>query len=213
MIYKYRLAIFDLDGTLLDTSKGIISCVNHVVKSNNMRNLTDNELLSFIGPPIQNSFKKSFELDNVDCQRLAEEFRDIYKETFLFEAEPYAGIYELLDLLKKDGVEIAVATYKREDYAIKLLNHFGFDAYSSNMHGADNFNVLKKKDIINICIDNSVIKDLNEIVYIGDTESDINAAKETGVSFIGVNYGFGFKSVEEYVNKPIDIEYLMRSTK
>lgn len=210
MNYKYKLAIFDLDGTLLDTSKGIISSVKKVITDNNLKELSTNELLSFIGPPIQNSFGKYYELDTQQCQKLAEKFRNIYKDSFLYEATPYEGIYELLQLLTNNNVKFAVATYKREDYALQLLEHFGFDKYSDNLHGADNNNVLKKKDIIEICISNSNVSDRNEIVYIGDTASDLNAAKETNVSFIGVNYGFGFKEVEQYADKPIDIERMMR---
>ena len=102
----------------------------------------------------------------------------------------------------RKGCEEVKSTWKRtaflykfirEDYALDILKHFGFDKYSSNLHGADNGNILKKSDIIELCISNSLVKDKSKITYIGDTPSDLNAAKETNVSFIGVNFPFAVK--------------------
>ena len=60
------------------------------------------------------------------------------------------------------------------------------------MFGGDNDGTLKKRDIIQKCIDTVGIKDLNEVVMVGDTPHDSNGAKELGVDFIGVSFGFGF---------------------
>lgn len=202
---KYKHAIFDLDGTLLDTSGGILSSVSYVISINNLRKIEKEELLSFIGPPIQESFKRTYGISDSLAQQYGQAFRDRYKNYDLLIAEPYDGIYALMEKLKENGIIISVATYKREDYALTILEHFGFDKYAMSIHGADNDNQLKKKDIIALCISEINIVDKNKIVYIGDTKSDLNAAEALGIDFIGVNYGFGFKNVKNYANNPVEI--------
>ena len=209
MSSKIELAIFDLDGTLLDTSGGILASVSHVIEQNHLKELSSEDLLSFIGPPIQESFKKAYGIDDKKAQLYGEQFRDRYKDHDLLIAKPYNGIYTLMDGLKEKGIETAVATYKREDYAITILKHFGFDRYANLMHGADNYNKLKKKDIILKCIEESERNDYERIVYVGDTQSDLNAAKELGIKFVGVNYGFGFKNINGYAENPLEIEGIM----
>ena len=113
-------------------------------------------------------------------------------------AIPYDGIFQLLSDLTNKGIVCAVATYKREDYALALLKHYGFDKYMDIMYGADNENKLSKKNIIMKCIDRSKIMDRNSIVMIGDTSHDLKGASELNIDFIGVTYGFGFKSNEKH---------------
>jgi phosphoglycolate phosphatase len=104
---------------------------------------------------------------------------------------------ELFSSLCELSVKPAVATYKREDYALKLLKHFGFGRYTDIMHGADDKNVLKKCDIIEMCINESGVKDRSRIVMVGDTDGDRVGAERAGVDFIGVTYGFGYKTRED----------------
>lgn len=210
MKYKYDAVIFDLDGTLLDTSEGIIKAVEYTVEKYNLNKLSNTQLLSFIGPPIQESFMKSYNFDEQKCQELGETFRERYKTIDLLKAKPYDGIYELLNYLLENNIKIAVSTYKREDYAKTLLNAFEFNKYFKIINGADNYNKLKKKDIIKLSIDDCDVNDFSKVVYIGDTQSDLNASKELNIDFIGVNYGFGFKNINGYANKPNDILLYMR---
>lgn len=210
MKYKYDAVIFDLDGTLLDTSEGIIKAVEYTIRKYNLNKLTNDQLLSFIGPPIQESFNRMYNFDEEKCQRLAETFRERYKTIDLLKAKPYNGIYELLNHLLENNIKIAVSTYKREDYAKTLLDAFEFNKYFNIINGADNYNKLKKKDIIKLSINDCKINNNSKVVYIGDTQSDLNASKELEINFIGVNYGFGFKNVNSYANKPNDILLYMR---
>ncbi len=192
MSKKFELAIFDLDGTLLDTSEGIFVSVKYAAKACGLRPLSEEELKSFIGPPVQDSFGRVYGLNEEERQRIAAVFRERYSTVDLLKATPYEGIFSLFESLNRSGVQTAVATYKREDYAVKLLKHFGFDRYTRLLYGSDMKGVLKKKDIIRKCIEESGRNASEKIVMIGDTASDAVAAQEAGVSFIGVTYGFGF---------------------
>ncbi len=188
--------LFDLDGTLLDTREGIIESAKYTAAELGYEELPYETMLKFIGPPIQNSFMRFYGCDAAEAQYASEFFREYYKTKTLFMAEPYDGIYDLCDVLKENGIGMAVATYKREDYALSLLRHFRFHEYCDPMHGADNNNVLKKEDIVRMCLEEMGAKP-EDSVLIGDTENDAKGAVMAGIPFIAVTYGFGFKTEEE----------------
>lgn len=199
---KYDIAVFDVDGTLLDTTEGVLAAVIYTIKKHNLPLLSEEQLKTFIGPPVQDSFQKYYQLGEKENQKLAECFRDRYKNFDLLKAVPYPGIFETMDVLYENNIKIAVATYKREDYAIKLLKHFKFDKYTNIMYGADNFNKLKKKDIIIKCMEDLGVTDYSKAVMIGDTDNDAIGADKIGMNFLGVTYGFGFKSSNDVKQYP-----------
>ena len=188
--------LFDLDGTLLDTRDGILESIKHAAKELGYRELSLEEQLSFVGPPIQKSFMDHYGCDKEEAQRAADIFRAFYSTQTLLMASPYDGIYELCEGLKENGIKMAVATYKREDYALTLLKHFRFHEYCEVMHGADGENVLKKEDIVRMCIEELGARK-EECVLIGDTDNDAKRAAAAGIPFIAVTYGFGFKNEKD----------------
>ena len=189
---KYKLAIFDLDGTLMDTSSGILMAVKDTIKEYDMPELGEEQIKTFIGPPIQWSFEAQFGISKEQAQRMADTFRTLYSTQHLLSAVPYPGIYDLLKALNERGITSAIATYKREDYALRLLKHYHFDDYTIIMFGGDDDGTLKKRDIILKCINTAGVRNLKEVVMVGDTLHDAVGAGELGVDFIGVSYGFGF---------------------
>lgn len=194
---KYELAIFDLDGTILDTTEGVLAAVVHTIDKMGYEMLDDSILSTFIGPPIQDSFAKAYNLQGAVLQEIATIFRNQYSKIDLLKAVPYEGIYEMFQTLVEWNVKPAIATYKREDYALTLLKHYDFDRYTDIMYGGDHENKLKKRDIIEKCIKASGVSDRSKIVMIGDTAHDALGAELAGVDFIGVTFGFGFRTVEE----------------
>jgi len=191
-------AIFDLDGTLLDTSEGIISAAVRTMYQYGLPVPEKAEHKKLIGPPIQDTFKKLYGLSDEAAMDMANAFRDLYKtDEFLFMAEPYDGIYELFETLVKAGIKVGVATYKREDYAVRLLQQKGFDRYTRYMFGADFEGKLRKNDIILRCLAEMGCTDPQKAVYVGDSKSDGIGANAAGVPFAAVTYGFGFTSPED----------------
>ena len=188
--------IFDLDGTLLDTREGIIESVKYSAIELGLDELPKETLLKFVGPPIQQSLMSFYGCDKETAQRGANVFRNYYKTTALLKAKPYEGIYDLCEKLKENGIKMAVATYKREDYALMLLRHFNFHKYCNPIHGADNNNILRKEDIVKLCQEEMGARK-ETCVLVGDTEHDAKGAVLAGTPFLAVTYGFGFKSAEE----------------
>lgn len=193
---EIKNVIFDLDGTLLDTTEGVMESVKYTANKLGYSLLSSEIMLKFIGPPIQQSFMTYYGMDQAGAQMAADIFRTYYKNEALLKAVPYQGIYKLCDILKDNNLRMAVATYKREDYATTLLKHYNFDAYFNPMHGADNHNILKKEDIVKMCMEEMEgVKD--DTVLIGDTSGDALAAEKVGIHFVAVTYGFGFKGSED----------------
>jgi phosphoglycolate phosphatase len=194
---NYKLIIFDLDGTILDTSEGILASVECAIQQLCLPPLTREEMLTFIGPPVQESFSQYYGLSDRSLQEVVNVFRNNYSNRNLLLAKPYEDIYSVFDCLCRNNIVSAIATYKREDYALKLLKYFHFDKYTDIMFGADNENKLKKKDIILKCMEKSKEKVLQNIVVIGDTLYDAIGAADLNLDFIAVTYGFGFKDKSE----------------
>lgn len=187
-----KAVLFDLDGTLLDTSEGIKHSVRYTLSKMGYDELPEETILKFVGPTIQNSLMSFCGVDAEEAQKGANVFRDFYKSEALFEASLYDGIIELLQELKGRGVRIGVATYKREDYALDLLHKFGITEYCDVIHGADNDNKLTKADIVEMCI-SELGADKSEVILVGDTEHDAKGAYEARVKFVAVTWGFGYE--------------------
>ena len=193
---KYELVIFDVDGTLLDTSEGVLSSVKYTIERFGFDMPDDKQLRTFIGPPIQRSFADTFGLSGDIIQEMTAVYRDRYKGDDLIKAVPYEGIYECFDCLESNGIKTAIATYKRDDYAQRIMKHFHFDDHTKIIHGADDNNKLSKSDIIEICINESGIPK-EKVLMVGDTDNDAIGAEGIGVDFLAVTFGFGFKPGEE----------------
>lgn len=197
-----KVAIFDVDGTLLDTTEGVLSSVRYTIEAHKLDMPSEQELKRFIGPPIQDSFQRVYGFEREKLQELATTFRNHYKDVDLLKAVPYEGILETCRALREGGVEIAVATYKRQDYAEKIVRFFGFGAYTDVIYGADHENRLKKADIIRLCLESTGGCDKKAAVMIGDSDNDAIGAERQELDFVGVTYGFGFKDKEEIMRFP-----------
>lgn len=188
-----KTIIFDLDGTLIDATEGIVSSVQYLIEKHNLKPISKETLLTFVGPPIQESLKKTYNVTEEEAQALANTFRQRYKDGDVYKATVYDGIFELLKRLKDNNYKTGIATYKREDYAVSLVQHLGLDKFIDLTCGADNENKLTKKDILQKCMSelNSVPE---ETIFVGDSLSDGVAANALGCDFIAIMYGFGFKT-------------------
>lgn len=194
---RYETVLFDLDGTLLDTSEGIIKGVEHTLSEMGLPQLPLERCKSFIGPPILSSFIRECSLSETDARRAVEIYRHRYKEVGLYESKKYKYIKQLLLNLKNNYCTISIATLKREDFAKKLMKHFSLYDYFDSIRGIDKNDSLTKKDIILQCLNDLKQTDYRKAVFIGDSEYDAMGAQEAGVDFIPVTYGFGFINKEE----------------
>ncbi len=198
---KYRNVIFDLDGTLLDTSRGIIESIQYTIAQTGMRELSEQELMAFMGPPLTGSFEKICGCSEEEAQQATGIFRSHYQKGAVFHAKPYDGIAELCRKLRELGMKIGVATNKPGRFAVPLIQKFGLDKYIDPVFGADESGKLSKSDLIRLCTE-AMGGSQADTVLIGDTVNDSAGAERAGVAFIAVTYGFGFRSAEDAAGYP-----------
>ena len=134
---KFRNVIFDLDGTLLDTSAGIIESVLYTVGKMNLKPLSEPELRSFIGPPLRRSFKEICGCAEDEASEAVRVFRAFYQAGAVLHASPYDGMEKLCRTLSEAGVRTGAATNKPERFASALIVNFGLDRYIHPVFGAD----------------------------------------------------------------------------
>ena len=191
-----RNVIFDLDGTLADTSPGIIESVQYTVSVMGWQPLTREQLLSFIGPPLRKSFMDCCGCSEAEAQQAVTVFRTYYQAGAVLHAAPYPGMEVLCAQLRAQGFGLAVATNKPQRFADALVQHFGLAEYLHPVCGADEAGKLKKADLIRLSAE-GLHAELSETVLVGDTENDAEGAAAAGVQFLAVTYGFGFRSTAD----------------
>lgn len=205
-----QLAIFDLDGTLLDTGEGIRNSVKYAENQMGLIPLKSDELNKFIGPAPRESYIKYHNLTDEMAKTAVRLHREYAHMRGIYEAKPYEGIDALLRWLKGEGIMLAVATLKREDLAIRILEHFNLARYFSEICGADVQESLTKTDLINYVLQKTKCT-AERAVMIGDTEQDHHAAKACNIAFIGVTYGYGFRTESELFYSAADSKQLKSS--
>lgn len=199
---KYDLIIFDLDGTLLDTSLGIFNSVRYAEKMMNFKPVTDEVLKKFVGPPPKEMYKKIYNVLEDEALLAAKYHREYGRTYAIYEAKVYPKIIEVLDSLKKDKIKLAVATLKSQNIAEKILQYFCLDKFFDVIVGMDEKETLTKADTIKIAMEKVGIKD--NVLMIGDSIYDKIGAMEVGIDFIAVSYGFGFNNIDSkdiFINK------------
>lgn len=194
---KYKAALWDMDGTLFFTKRGIVKAVDDASKEAGLPMVDRDKVDMFIGPPIQFGFKDYYGLTLDDAKLVADLFRKSYREKgYVLECDPYEGVIESLKTLKEAGVKLAVATLKKQDMAERICEKFGLDTVFDCIYGSDAQDNLKKCDIIDLCCKELGV-DKSEAVMIGDTVFDAEGAEKAGSPFLAVTYGFGFHSQED----------------
>ena len=194
----YKAVIFDLDGTLLDTLGDLADSVNEMLREFSCPERSLDEVRLFVGNGMKNLVKRSVPED-FDTSRFTsayEFFRQSYKKNMRNKTRPYDGIIQCLENLKEQGITVAVTSNKNDD-AVKGLCEEYFGSLIDVAVGVKD-GVSPKPDPAMV---NNVIKDLNiekaECIFVGDSDTDIITAKNTGLKSIGVLWGFRDREVLE----------------
>lgn len=193
---KYELIIFDLDGTLLDTSKGIFNSVRYAEREMGFKPIPDERLKEFVGPPPKAMYMQVYNVDEDIALKAAQKHREYGKTKAIYEAKVYPGIEELLCKLKEKEYKLAVATLKSQEIAEIVLDYYGLRKYFDAVIGMDAKETLTKSQTIQVAIENT--ESSQNALMVGDSIYDYEGALEAQVDFLGVLYGFGFYKEETY---------------
>lgn len=183
---------FDLDGTVVESSKGIINGFRHTFDKLNYPQLSDDTLNTFIGPPLEDTFLALAKGDLDWAEKATNIYRQYYGDKGMLEAELYPGMLQALTHLQELDYKLYIATSKKEDVAIKMLNSLGLDHHFKAIFGSTPLTPTKTlvlKHALNMT--NSAAE---HSVMIGDREYDIIGGQNNNVAkTIGVLWGFGGK--------------------
>lgn len=191
---KYQYCLFDLDGTLTDPGIGITNSVMYALKKYGIQVKDRTELYSFIGPPLQDSFRKYYGFSETQANQAVEYYREYFRAGGMLENKVYEGIPELLQQLQARKVTVALATSKPYEFSVQILKHFELYPYFSYFGAATmDGRISKKTDVIAHLLDEIGIADRDSILMIGDRAQDIAGAKANGLHSAGVLWGYGSK--------------------
>lgn len=198
----FDTVLFDLDGTLTDPGRGITNSVAYSLKKFGIEVEDKKELYKFIGPPLHDSFMKYYGFSEKEAETAIVYYREYFRDIGIFENEVYDGIENLLNEIKSSGKKIILATSKPEEFAKRILVHFGLDKYFDFAAGATmDTSRSKKGDVIAYALTESGCSSENAVM-VGDRLHDILGAKENSLASIGVLFGYG--SREELENAGAD---------
>ena len=185
---KYTTILFDLDGTLTRSEKGITRSALYACEKMGFTGHNEEEFKVFIGPPLFESFQKVCGMTPEQAHEAIALYRERFGVVGWAENEVYTGIAPLLRSLKKNGCKIAITTAKPQDFAEKIAKKFGFAPYLDALIGPDWSNTHASKAWI-------VKKAMDQLggvpVMIGDRCYDVEGGRENGIDTIGVCYGYG----------------------
>ena len=198
---KYIYIAFDLDGTLMNTYEGIANGLCYVAEHFGMEKPDEKMIGLFIGPPLEDTFKKHYGFDEEKTAEAVAKFREFYGPIGQNQCKPYDGIKETLQKLNDAGYKLFVATSKLIGPAKGIVERFGLSEYFCHIEGTPlGMGDCSKADILLAAFGALNIKDKREVVLIGDTRFDAIGAAKVGIDCLGVSYGFGTKEELEENN-------------
>lgn len=191
---KIKLAIFDLDGTLLNTIEDLGRACNHALKACGCPERAMSDYSGLVGRGIYNLFRSALP-EGMKTEEMVMRMRDIFIPYYNRHkadcTKPYDGIPELLEKIEKLGISLAVASNKYQEGAEELVHSF---------FGERKFiRILGQRDGLPIKPDPEIVREIeracgdisaDEIVYVGDSDVDMETGANAGVITVGVTWGF-----------------------
>lgn len=199
-----ELIIFDLDGTLVDSSVDIANAINYAIEPYGVNSLTVQETITLVGEGITKLMENVIKKEGIEADRdlLVEKFLEHYSAHLTDNTGVYAGVVETLKNL--DGYIKAVISNKRESLSVKILNDLGLLKYLNIVVGSDTTAGKKPSPIpVFYVLERFGIRAENAVM-VGDSNFDIEAGKAAGVKTIAVTYGYRPKDVLKGADLIID---------
>ncbi|MDG5814316.1 HAD family hydrolase [Chitinispirillales bacterium ANBcel5] len=187
---KYRAVVFDLDGTLLDTLTDLGESMNSVLKRMGYRSHELDKYRYFVGDGMVMLARRSLPegVSERVVQQCVEEMKKEYGSRWNLKSKPYNKIDEVLNSLKKRNVKLGVLSNKPEEFTQKVVEYY-FDGYFDIALGAGRFAVKPDTEAL-VHILNMLGLRAQEVLYVGDTATDMKTAKGAGLVAVGVSWGF-----------------------
>ena len=214
----YKTYIFDLDGTLLDTLNDLHASCNYALRTHGMPERSLEEVRQFVGNGVKKLMERAIPdgLENPLFEETLQTFRQHYLLHNLDTTLPYPGIMEMLQQLKVQGKRIAVVSNKFYAATQDLCKHFFGDTIQVAIGERED---IKKKPAPDTVLE--ALRQLQvtrqDAVYVGDSEVDVETARNSGIPCISVLWGFRSKSfllshgATTFIETPIELTNCKRT--
>lgn len=185
---KIENLIFDLDGTLIDSSEGVVSAVNYSLRQMGEKEQLPEVIKPYIGYPLSKMYP---DFSALPVDELYKHFQIKATETVVSSSKRLEGVQPVLENLKASGYQLAIATTKIKNHVNGIINKFNWQELILVASAGDEVaHVKPAPDIFKLTLERMKAKTENSIV-IGDTENDILAARAIGIKSIGVKSPYG----------------------
>jgi phosphoglycolate phosphatase len=187
-----RAVLLDLDGTLIDSQPGILASCLAALRALGHSPDEALDIRHVIGPPLEDSLRvllRGYGDDRVD--QAVEAYRRDYGESGLFKSVAYPDIGDALEVLKRAGWRLYLATSKREVFARRILDHLGFAAFLEGIHGSVPGGARDHKPELLAHVLSQHALSPADSVMVGDRRYDISGAHAVGMRGLGVLWGYG----------------------
>ena len=193
-----QLVIFDLDGTLLNTIADLAAAANHALGALGLPVRSQAECQSFVGNGVGKLLERALPEGKKTPEYMAKirpAFFEYYDKHLADATLPYTGMAQLLAQLQKRGIKLAVASNKYQSATERLVKHFFPDIHFTA--------VLGQREGIPVKPDPAIVNDIlfaagcarEDVLYVGDSDVDMQTAKNAGVRVCGVLWGFRTREV------------------
>lgn len=191
---EFKAVLFDCDGTVSDSRPGIFNSINYAITKNGIEPVSDGELQYFLGPPLYHSFAHIFGVSEEVAEELTETYREYYNSKGVFETTPYEGIIDVLAGLKENGLKTAIVSSKPVEFLEMVIPHLGLSEYFDVIIGPEmNNHNSSKERLVKRALECLQLEASKDIAMVGDRHFDMEAAVKTGVTGVGITYGYGTK--------------------
>lgn len=185
-----KFFLFDLDGTITDTGKGIMKSAQYALDAFGFPPQTEAQLRRFVGPPLQGSFEGFYGLTPTQAAQAVEKYRERYRTKGVFESPLYPGMGGFLGRLASKAT-ICLATSKPLVFANQILELREVRSLFAHLAGAElDGTRTDKAEVIAYALELLGSPPREQVVMIGDRRQDILGAKAQGIESIGVRYGY-----------------------
>lgn len=190
-----KALLFDLDGTLLDTLKDIQAAVNYALRENHLPERSREEVRRFVGNGARLLLERAAApvVEKRVLDQIEQDFKSYYDAHCQEDTRPYAGIPELLQQLHRRGLRLGVVSNKPDSAVQKLVEHYFPETFLSITGERKGKAKKPAPDLLYEALD-KLCAGKEEVLYIGDSEVDIQAAANAGIACISVDWGFKEKS-------------------
>lgn len=186
--------MFDFDGTIVDTSEGIVKSMQYAFAKCGHREVEENLVRDIIGPPLAEMIKVLLKSENeAEIEECVKAFRERYGSKGVFEMEPYSGIIDVIKNLAGQGFKLYIVTSKPTEYVNLILKDYDLEELFIDVTGVNlTGKSLSKSERLSWLINKHNLS-ADDSVMIGDRPEDLIAANNNGLRSIAVTYGFGKK--------------------